>query len=38
MEFNIQKNNGLTFSENLLEFYGFQKCRVCFSNGIKYEL
>lgn len=38
IEFNIQKNKGLTFTENVLEFYGFEKCGVCFSDEIRYEL
>lgn len=38
IEFNIQKNNGLSLSENILEFYGFEKCGICFSDEIKYEI
>lgn len=38
IEFNIQKSDGLSFSENLLQFYGFKKCGVCFSDETRFEL
>ncbi len=38
IEFNIQKSDGLNFSETLLQFYGFKKCGICFSDEMRFEL
>ncbi|MGJ7918239.1 hypothetical protein ACI48D_22565 [Massilia sp. LXY-6] len=38
IEFNIQKSDGLNFSETLLQFYGFKKCGICFSDEVRFEL
>lgn len=38
IEFNIQKSDGLNFSESLLQFYGFKKCGICFSDENRFEL
>jgi hypothetical protein len=38
IEFNIQKSDGLNFSESLLQFYGFKKCGICFADETRFEL
>ena len=42
MQFNVNKfkneNEDITFSEKLLEFYGFQKCAMCFPEKIEFNL